>query len=134
MTQLNDLIEALREELQQYGEMLARFDDAAANNVPDTAEDAPVWVQTFQEQQEVVELTLRRREQVQRRLADCLCLPAEAVLTEIIPLLPRSHQMVVGALMDENKELSARVQQRANQRRQLPQPSFDLTENRSVAA
>src|ERR1017187_434090 len=121
MTHLNNLDEALRGELLQYGEMLARFDDGAANNVPDTAQDAPAWGQTFREQEEIVELTQRRREQVQRRLARCLCLPEEAVLTEIIPMLPRHHQMLVGALMDENKELSARVQQRANQRRHLPQ-------------
>jgi len=134
MTYVNDLIDSLREELQQYGEMLARLDDAAANNHLDAAEDALLWVEPLQEQAWLIELALCRREQTKSRLARHLRLPEGACLPDIIPLLPRHYQLLVTALMDENEAVSARVQQRCNQKRQLPRPSFDLTESRSVAA
>jgi hypothetical protein len=134
MTFVNDLIDSLREELQQYGEMLARLDDAAANNHLDIAEDAPLWAKPLQEQEGLIEVALCRREQTNRRLARHLRLPEETGLPDIIPLLPRHYQLLVTALMDENKAVSARVQQRANQKCQLPRPLFYPTESHSVAA
>jgi Ser/Thr protein kinase RdoA (MazF antagonist) len=115
MTYLKDLIEALRGELQQYGEMLARLDDAAVNSDLDAAEDAPLWAKPLQEQAGLIELALCRREQTKRQVARDLRLPEEAVLPDIIPSLPRHYQLLITALMDENKALSARIQQRANQ-------------------
>ena len=134
MTCLEDLIEALRGELQQYGEMLARFDDAAANNTPDLVEDSLVWVKPIQEQERILQLILRRRAGVQRQVTRCLGLPEDASLKRIIPLLPGQHQLQVRALMDENMELSARVQQRADQKRQLLRRSLHLMESCLVAA
>ena len=134
MTCLKDLIEALRGELQQYGEMLARFDDADANNMQPTAEEAQVRVKALQEQAGVVEMALRRREKVQRQFARYLCLPGGACLTDIIPLLPRQQQLLVRALMDENQELSVRVQRRANRKRQLPRRPLPRMEGWLVAA
>jgi hypothetical protein len=129
MNYSDDLIEALRRELQQYGEVLARFDDAAANDTPDKEEESLVWVKEIQEQEEILQLTLRRREQVQRQVARCLGLPEQASLKRIIPSLPGQHQPLVKALMDENKELSARVQRRADQKRQLLRRSLFLMES-----
>ena len=62
---LSNLIEALREELKQYGEMLA--------------------------------------------------LPESSSFTVLIPLLPADYRPLVDALVRENNELLARVQQRARQ-------------------
>jgi hypothetical protein len=134
MTCLNDFIEALRGELQQYGEMLARFDDAEEHIALDTAKDVPVWAKALQEQEGIVALTRRRREQVQRQLACSLSLPQETDLAEVVPLLPRQHQLLVRALMDENRALSARVGQRANEIRQLLRRPLHLLESCSVAA
>jgi hypothetical protein len=134
MTYLNDLIEALRGELRQYGEMLARLDDAAAYNELDTAEAAPAWARLLQEQEGSIKLALCRREHTQRQLARYWSLPEEAELPDIIPLLPRTHQLLVTALMDENKAMLARVQQRTNPRRHLLYVSPDPTESCSVTA
>ncbi|MGA2658529.1 MAG: hypothetical protein ABSH34_13585 [Verrucomicrobiota bacterium] len=113
MTYLSDLIEALRGELQQYGEMLARFDDQETLLTPNAPEEVLVKVTALEDQERVVSMTVRKREQMQRRLARCLGLPEEVDLTHILPLLPRKHQLLLRALMDENKELSARVQDHA---------------------
>ena len=107
MIDLNSLVEALRAELQQYGETLARLDETAARSPQGTPLDL------VQEQSRAVALALQRREQAQQRLARYLCLPAKAPLADIVPLLPRHYQLLVSALMDENTLLSARVSQRA---------------------
>jgi hypothetical protein len=129
MNDSNDLIEALRRELQQYGEVLARFDDAAAYNTPGLEEAASVWVEAIRQQQGVLKLALRKRERAQRQLAHRLGLPEEASLTSIIPFLPGQHQALVRALADENKELSARVQQCANRKRQVLRHLLHLMES-----
>jgi hypothetical protein len=113
MTYLSDLIEALRVELQQYGEMLARFDDPETLLAPNAPAAVPAKATALRDQERVVGLSVRKREQMQRRLARCLGLPEEADLAHILPLLPRKHQLLLRALMDENKELSARVQHQA---------------------
>ena len=61
MIQLSDLIEAQRCELQQYGEMLARFDDAEAYRMQDTAEETLSKAATFHEQEATIDRTVRRR-------------------------------------------------------------------------
>ncbi len=120
MIYLNDLVGALREELQQYGEMLARFDDAEACLPLDIPAGALRQEAALQDQEQAVKLALAQREHAQGRLARYLGLPDERNLAEIIPLLPSEHQPLVRALMEENRELSLRVRQRASRDRQWP--------------
>jgi hypothetical protein len=129
MLYLNDLIEALRAELKEQGEMLARFDDAEAQLLRDKPVAVLAETARLQEQENVVELTLRRRHRIQGKLACRLGLPKAAALADIISLLPRTHQPLVGALEEENTELSARVQQR-----RLPWRSVPLAAKCLVAA
>jgi hypothetical protein len=129
MTYLSDLIEALRGELQQYGEMLARFDDQETFLAPNAPEEVLAKVGALKDQERVVRTTVWKREQTQRRLARFLCLPEEADLTHIVALLPPEHQLLMRALMDENKELSARVRQCAELERQFLRHSLHLMES-----
>jgi hypothetical protein len=129
MRYLNELIQALRVELQEHGEMLARFDDADGHARQDSAEEVLATAARLLAQAEVVELTRRGRHRLQGKLARHLGMPEATDLTEIISLLPRGPQLLVGALADENKELSGRVEQR-----QLPWRSLQLAVLRLVAA
>jgi hypothetical protein len=129
MIYLSDLIKALREELQEYGEMLARFEDAAACGNQGSPEEVLATAARLQAQEEVIELKLRHRHQIQCKLARCLGLPEAAGLADVISLLPRREQLLVGALTDENKDLFARVQ-----KRQLTRRSGRLAESRLAAA
>jgi hypothetical protein len=124
MRYLNALIDTLREELQQYGEMLARFDDAEAYVALDSAPETLRKGAALHEQEQVLNLALAKREHARRRLARSLCLPEEGGLTAIVPLLPREHQLLMQALMEENQELSSRVQRRASLERHLPPRSL----------
>lgn len=55
MTYLTDLIEALRRELQQYGEMLARCDEAESHLTQNAAQAARTKLKALQEQEGVIE-------------------------------------------------------------------------------
>jgi hypothetical protein len=134
MIQLSDLIEALRCELQQYGEMLARFDDAEAYLSQDTAEETLSKAATLHDQEATIDRTVRRRGQVQRRLARYLGLHEDVGLLEIIPLMPLETQVLVQALMEENMDLSVRVGQRANLNRPFHCCPIPLVEGCFAAA
>jgi hypothetical protein len=134
MMYLEDLIKGLRGELEEYGEMLARYEEAEARVAQGTVAEDLAKGAALLEQEERVGLAVRGREQVQRQLAQRLGLPEEAGLGEIIPSLPRKHQLLVKALADENEGLRGRVQQRASLKRRLLQRSLQMIENCLVAA
>lgn len=119
MRYLSELVEAQRSELQQYGEMLALFDDQEAEENRGCSEGARLQAELFDEQKEIIELAVRKREDAQRKLGSYLSLPEDVCLTAIIALLPEQHRLLVAALMEENQALSARVEQRAEQQRLL---------------
>jgi hypothetical protein len=131
MTYLKDLIDALRAELQQYGEMLARFEDEETLTAKSTAEEFMAKAVAIQDQEAVIGLVLRRREEAQRHLTPSLLLPEGASLTDIISALPPHYQSLMRALADENAALIARVQRRANQRREWPSRTANPMGNRS---
>jgi hypothetical protein len=126
MRYLSDLIEALRAELQQYGELLARFEDPAAHVGSGIPEEVLATVATIHDQQRVVAMRVRRRKQIQRRFARHVCLPERAELSEIVALLPRQYQLLIRALMEENRDLSMRVQQTADRKRAFLRRSLEL--------
>jgi hypothetical protein len=109
---LNETIEALREELLQYGEMLARFDDQQELLGRNAADAAPAGETSLHDQKMIIQKTRRRREQAQRKLARQLGLPEAASLLNMVPLLPPSHQPLVRALRDENIDLALLVERR----------------------
>ena len=134
MTCFSGLIEALRAEFQQYGEMLARFDDQGTLLALSAPEEVLARLEALEDQEKAVGMAVGRREQIQRRLARRLSLPEAADLADILPLLPPQHQLVMRALMDENKELSVRVQQCAELKRQFLRRSLYLMEGRLLTA
>jgi FlgN protein len=123
---LRDLIEALREELRQYGEMLARLDYHQEQIMRRAADDVLSSADAVQDQGKVVQQSRRSREVVQSRLARHLLLPEAATLAELISRIPDDYQPLVRALMDENNALLVRVQQRARQNHLLLRRSLDL--------
>jgi len=126
MRYLSDLIEALRVELQQYGELLARFEDPATHSGSGTPEEVLATVATIQGQRRVVAKTVRQREQIQRRFARHVRLPEAAELNEIVTVLPRQYQLLIRALVDENKDLSVRAEQTTDRERVFLRRSLQL--------
>lgn len=115
MKELNALIEALREELQQYGELLARLDFQQEQVMQRATEDLLQSVAAVQQQGEVVMQTRHERERCQRAAARAAGLPEDSPFAELLPLLPADYRPLVGALVQENNELLVRVHQRSRQ-------------------
>jgi len=112
---LSNLIEALREELKQYGEMLALLDQQQNLVMHRQTAELPENVQSVNTQAGVIAVARQEREQRQRHLARMLSIPEESGFTVLLPLLPPDYQPLMGALVDENNHLLVRVQQRARQ-------------------
>jgi flagellar biosynthesis/type III secretory pathway chaperone len=120
------LIEALREELQQYGEMLARLDKQQNRVMERQTRDVLQSVADLNAQTTVIAAARSEREQRQRELARRLNLPDNAIFGDIVPLLPADYRPLVQALVQENNELLVRVQQRVRQNHLLLSHAVEL--------
>ena len=123
---LNNLIEALRDELQQYGEMLAQLDQQQSLVIQRQTADLPQSVAGVNAQLEQIASARQNREQHQRRIAVKLQQPEDAPFQVIIPLLPEDYRPLVQALVQENNELLIRVQQRTRQNHLLLSHAVEL--------
>jgi hypothetical protein len=115
--QLEHLIEALREELKQHGEMLALLDQEQDLITQRKTVGSPPYLAAVNTQAVTLQIVREVREQRRRHLARTLCLSEDTTLLQLISLLPADYQPLVQALVLENKELALRVQQRARQNR-----------------
>jgi flagellar biosynthesis/type III secretory pathway chaperone len=123
---LTNLIEALREELKQYGEMLALLDQQQQLVIQRQAAALPEIVGQVNTQAGAITVARQEREQRQRHLARVLGLEENSGVTGLLARLPRDYQPLVAALLDENNELLARVQQRARQNHLLLSHAVEL--------
>jgi flagellar biosynthesis/type III secretory pathway chaperone len=123
---LSNLIEALREELKQYGEMLALLDQQHQFVLRRQTTALPDSANSVNAQAEILRGARHEREQRQRNLARLLDLPEDANFKILLPKLPADYQPLVGALVEENNELLTRVQARARQNHLLLSHCVDL--------
>lgn len=123
---LEALIRALREELQQYGEMLALLDQQQECVTARAADDVLGSISAIQTQSAAVRQARAHREECRRVLALALEQSADAPFARIIPLLPVDYRPLVGALVQENNELLVRIQQRARQNHLLLHRSVEM--------
>jgi flagellar biosynthesis/type III secretory pathway chaperone len=123
---LERLINGLREELQQYGEMLALLDQQQEFVVARAAEEVLQTVTSIQGQSLVIQNARAQREEQQRQLARSLGRPESAPFSVIIPLMPEDYRPLAGALVEENNALLMRIQQRARQNHLLLSRSVEL--------
>lgn len=114
METLKHLIYLLREELQHYGEMLARLDQQRELVLQRAADDLMQSIAAVQSQASALQGARGQREKVQKQLARELALDNPA-FASLIPALPGDYRPLVHALVQENNELLVRVQQRARQ-------------------
>ncbi|HTH47736.1 MAG TPA: flagellar protein FlgN [Candidatus Limnocylindria bacterium] len=124
METLKRLIHQLRDELQQYGEMLARLDQQQELVLHRAADDLLQSIDAVQSQALAIQTARGRREKLQHDLARELALEDPAFST-LIPALPGDYRPLVHALVSENNELLVRVQQRARQNHLLLMRSME---------
>lgn len=123
---LKNLVEALREELKEYGEMLALLDQQQEMVMHRRTQDLLPCVAATNTQAETIAAARREREQHQRHLNLQFGLPENAAFALLIPQLPSEYQPLVQALVQENNQLLVRVQQRARQNHLLLTRAVEL--------
>ena len=126
MEVLQNLIEALREELQQYGEMLARLDHQQELVMQRAPDDLLQSSADIEAQSQVLHSARQQRKDRHREVARTLHLSDEAAFADIIPMLPKDYRPLVAALVQENNELLTRVQQRSRQNHLLLARSLEF--------
>lgn len=123
---LHNLIEALREELKQYGEMLAVLEQQHQSVVQRQTNILLQNVADVNAQANVIAAVRHEREQHRRNVARRLSLDEGAGFAVIIPLLPADYRPLVQALVSENNALLLRIQQRARQNHLLLSHAVEL--------
>jgi hypothetical protein len=124
--EIQAFIRALRAELEQYGELLARLDEQQDSALNRASERLLHSSEQIASQATVVAELRQRRQECCRALAGRLGLQAGSTCAELLPILPEPYQPLVSALVDENNNLLVRVQQRARQNHLLMARSIQL--------
>jgi flagellar biosynthesis/type III secretory pathway chaperone len=123
---IQSLINALRDELKEYGEMLALLDRQQKSVIDRDADEIFQSVGFIQRQGSTIAQRRASREECARAISLELGQPSDAGFAVLIPLLPAVYRPLVKALVDENNELLIRVQQRARQNHLLLSRSVEL--------
>jgi len=116
---LDQTVDALRNELQQCGEMLALLEAQGGFSMDRGPGNGLILLADVNAQGAVLRSVRLQREDYQRQLAWCLNRPEQAVLQELIPLLPENYRPLVTALLRENLQLLRRIRERAALNQQL---------------
>ena len=112
---LDRLVDALRHELQQYGEMLALFERQQEHLMKRNADEVMSSAALINAQGGAIQDARRDRVERLQELAESLSVPPDGTLGTLLPALPASRRPQVQALMDENNRLLGRIQVRARQ-------------------
>lgn len=112
---IESLIEALRQELQQYGEMLALLDQQQELVIRRESDPMLDLVTQIEAQAAVLQTARDQREIRRAALAATAGLAREAAFAQILPKLPADYRPLLRALVDENNTLLHRVRQRSRQ-------------------
>ena len=123
------LVSALREELQQYGEMLARLDDQQELVMRRAAVAVLESVPLVQSQSAILTQAREVRFASMKALCNLLNLPPETTFKELLPYIPANYCPLLEALIDENNELLQRIHQRARQNHVLLSRTVESMQN-----
>jgi len=124
--ELEALIGTLREELTQYGELLALLEQQQDLIVSRSAEGLLENLGAINAQVPVVAAARQRRDQLRKELAVALGNPSTLSFRQLMVLVPPDYQPLLEALVDEINDLLMRSQQRLRQNHLLLSRSLDL--------
>jgi len=112
---LLQLIESLRHELHQYGEMLALLEHQQESVMARAADAVLNSVVSINEQMGRIQSARQQRSSCQSEVARHLRQPEDPTFATLVPMLPEKFRVPVESLVRENNQLLTRVQQRARQ-------------------
>ena len=124
--ELEKLIETLREELTQYGELLALLEQQQDLIVSRSAEGLLENLGAINAQVPIVATARQNRDRLRKELAAALAQPTTISFRQLMTFVPREYQPLLEALVDEINDLLMRSQQRLRQNHLLLSRSLDL--------
>jgi flagellar biosynthesis/type III secretory pathway chaperone len=125
-SELDTLIITLREELTQYGELLALLEQQQDLIVSRSAEGLLENLSAINAQVPVVATAREHRDQLRKNLATALGQATTFSFRQLIVLIPSDYQPLLKALVEEINDLLIRSQQRLRQNHLLLSRSLDL--------
>ena len=125
---LEQFIEALRDELQHYGAMLALLESQRDYLTRQDAQSILNSCTTLDAQRNAIEASRTRRETLQRQLAWVLGRPENPTIRDLLPLIPDYYHPLISALTREVNELIESVHERVQSNHSQLRRSLELTE------
>ena len=122
---LDQTVDALRNELQQCGEMLALLEAQGGFSKERAQVPGLLLLADVNTQGALLQSIRTQREDYQRQLAWFFECPDRAALQDLIPLLPEAYRPLVTALLRENLQLLRRIRERAALNHQMLRRSLD---------
>ena len=107
--ELNHLVQSLRDELHQYGEMLLRLERHHKSAADLSEREVHSFSGEVRMQGVAIQRSRRERDQACRELAVMLRLNTRVPFESMIPLLPEDYQPLVNQLTRENHQLMEQV-------------------------
>lgn len=123
---LRKLIESLRDELKNYGEMLALLDRQQEFLRTRAATEMSQSMSLVQSQGLVIQESRLWREKCRSVVAREIGHSEEVTFAELIPRVPSEYQPLLMALVEENNHLLAQVRKRARQNHMMLKRSVEL--------
>jgi hypothetical protein len=125
---LEQFIDALRNELQQYGEMLALLEAQGGALNRHGTHSVAASVSSLTAHGATIECARRTRETLQRKVAWSLGVAEEQTVQQLVRLVPEEYRPLLEALIQEIQELLRRVRECAGQNREHLRHSLELME------
>ena len=124
--ELNNLITALREELTQYGEVLALMQEQQQFIINRSANELLLNLNIVNEQMEKVSVARNHREACRRALVATLGATEETTFRQMTEMLSPEVQPLLNALVEEINQLLQHIQKWLRQNHMLLSRSLDL--------
>ena len=124
--ELNNLVNALREELTQYGEVLALMQEQQELIINRAANDLLINLNRVNEQMERVAITRNQREICRQNLVAALGGAEDTTFRQMTEMLPPEVQPLLDALVQEINHMLQNIQRWLKQNHLLLKRSLDL--------
>ncbi len=126
---INRLIESLREEMTQYGELLALMQEQQELIINRQPQELLANLNEVNGQMEKIAVARQAREQARLSLATQLGGTQETTFTEMTSQLPEEYRPLLGALVEEINALLQNVHKWLRQNHLLLKRSLDLMQD-----
>jgi flagellar biosynthesis/type III secretory pathway chaperone len=123
---LNNLIAALREEMTQYGELLALMQEQQELIISRSANELLINLHDVNQQVEKISTHREQREAARRALVQSVGGTEDTTFKQMTALLPEEYQPLLNALVEEINQLLQRIQTWVKQNHLLLKRSLDL--------